>query len=288
MPEHGGPTLRRRRLAGELRRLRERSGLTGDEVADRLGWSGSKISRIELHRIGVKPTDLKKLLELYGVDAPHRDELQALARESGERGWLESVGTFPAEYAAYIYAEAEARTIWNWEPQVIPGLLQTTEYARAVMHGWQSMFALPAGDTARRAEIRHVRQQVLTREQSLEVVAVIDESVLHRRFGDRDTMRRQMERLAEFSELSNVVVRILSLNAEYPMATGAFAYMKFPPVHDVPLADIVVVEHLTGSFYLEEEEETHKYLVTFEYLIANSEEPGKSRDLIQAAARSWT
>ena len=285
--DRASPTLRRRRLAGELRRLRERSGLTGDEVAERLRWSGSKISRIETHRIGVKPADLKRLLDLYGIDAPHREELQALARESGERGWLESVGTFPAEYAAYIYAEAEAQTLWNWEPQVIPGLLQTAGYARAVMQGWQSMFALPPGGAERRAEIRHVRQQALTREVPLEVVAVIDESVLHRRFGSTEVMRQQLNQLATFSELPTVEVRVHSLTAENPMATGAFAYMKFAPLHDVPLADIVVVEHLTGSYYLEEEENTHKYHVTFEYLRMRSHTPETSRDLIRSAAREW-
>jgi transcriptional regulator with XRE-family HTH domain len=285
--DRASQTIRRRRLAAELRRLRERAGLTGDEAAERLGWSGSKISRIETHRIGVKQADLSKLLDLYGIDAQHREEVQALARESGERGWLESVGSLPAEYAAYMYAEAEAQTLWNWEPLVIPGLLQTARYARAVMQGWQSMFALPPGGAERRAEIRHVRQQSLTRERPLEVVAVIDESVLHRRFGDNDVMRQQLDQLATFSELPNVEVRVLSLTAENPMATGAFSYMKFAPVHDVPLADLVVVEQLTGSYYLEEEENTHKYHVTFEYLRANSHDPGRSRDLIRSAAREW-
>src|SRR6266851_1455785 len=108
--DRASQTIRRRRLAAELRRLRERAGLTGDEAAERLGWSGSKISRIETHRIGVKQADIGKLLDLYGIDAQHREEVEALAQESGERGWLESVGTLPAEYAAYIYAEAEAET----------------------------------------------------------------------------------------------------------------------------------------------------------------------------------
>jgi hypothetical protein len=165
--------------------------------------------------------------------------------------------------------------------------LQTAGYARAVMQGWQSMFALPPGGAERRAEIRHMRQQALTLEVPLEVVAVIDESVLHRRFGSTDVMRQQLNQLATFSELPNVEVRVHSLTAENPMATGAFAYMKFAPLHDVPLADIVVVEHLTGSYYLEEEENTHKYHVTFEYLRTSSHTPETSRDLIRSAAREW-
>jgi transcriptional regulator with XRE-family HTH domain len=285
--DRASQTIRRRRLAAELRRLREHAGLTGDEAAERLGWSGSKISRIETHRIGVKRSDLTKLLDLYGVAAPHRDELQALAKESDARGWLDALGSLPTEYAAYIYAEAEAQTTWNWEPQVVPGLLQTAGYALAVMQGWQSIFALPPGDAERRAEIRHVRQQVLTRDKPLEVKAVIDESVLYRRFGGREVMQEQLDQLGRFAELPNVELRILSLNAENPMAAGPFSYMKFASVHDVPLADLVIVEHLTGSYYLEEEEDTHKYRVTFEYLIANSLDPSESWDRIRTAAQGW-
>ncbi len=132
MPEYGSPTVRRRRLAAELRRLRERAGFTGDEVADRLGWSGSKISRIELHRTGIKLADLVLLLDLYNVADVHREGLMALGRESGKTGRLEAVAaTFPGEHAAFLYAEAEAQSVWTWDPQVFPGLLQTADYARA-------------------------------------------------------------------------------------------------------------------------------------------------------------
>ena len=132
MPDHGSPTVRRRRLAAELRRLRERAGFTGDEVAERLGWSGSKISRIELHRIGIKQADLLLLLDLYDVADAHRESLVALCRESSKTGRLEVVAaTFPGEYAAFLYAEAEAESVWTWDPQIIPGLLQTADYTRA-------------------------------------------------------------------------------------------------------------------------------------------------------------
>jgi len=115
VPDHGSPTVRRRRLAAELRRLRERAGFTGDEVAERLGWSGSKISRIELHRIGIKQADLLLLLDLYGVAEEHRESLVALGRESRKSGHLEAVtANFPDEYAAFLHAENEARTLWNW------------------------------------------------------------------------------------------------------------------------------------------------------------------------------
>src|SRR6266446_6809565 len=111
-----------------------RAGLTGDEVADRLGWSASKISRIELHRIGIKQADLLRLLDLYRVADVHRGSLVALADEARRTGRLEAVAaSLPGEYAAFLYAEAEAKSVWTWDPQIVPGLLQTADYARAVM-----------------------------------------------------------------------------------------------------------------------------------------------------------
>lgn len=291
MPDRGSPTVRGRRLAAELRRLRERTGLTGEEVAHRLGWSGSKLSRIELHRIGVKRSDLRELLDLYGVAETHRDELLALADESKQKSWLEVItASFPPENAAYFHAEAEAQSIWNWEPQVVPGLLQTPEYARAVMQLWLTMFPGPQKEADRRVEARLVRQQLLTRDPPLELSVVIDESVLHRRFGDNEMMHAQVMRLAEASELPNVEVRIHLLNgAASPLTTGAFSYMQFLHVHDVPLNDIVSVEHLEGSYYLEEEEDTFRYRVAFEYLAARALDPEQSRALIRATAQEmWT
>jgi transcriptional regulator with XRE-family HTH domain len=269
-----------------LRRLRERAGLTGEEVAHRLGWSGSKLSRIELHRIGVKRNDVRDLLGLYGVDSPHREELLALADESKQRNWLEVVtSSFAPEHAEYFHAEAEARSIWNWEPQVVPGLLQTPEYARAVVQLWLTMFPGPQKEADRRVETRLVRQQLLTRDPPLELSVVIDQSVLHRRFGDRAVMHDQLVRLAEASELPNVEVRIQLLDGtDSPLSTAAFSFMQFPQVHDVPMNDIVSVEHLDGSFYIEQEEQTFRYRVAFEYLASTSLDPEQSRALIMATA----
>ena len=284
MPEQG-TSVGARRLAAELRRLREHAGLTGEEVSQRLGWSGSKLSRIELHRIGVKQPDLRKLLALYGVDNSYRDELLALARESGKRGRLvRATAGFP-QVAGYVSAEAEAESVWNWEPQIIPGLLQTRDYARAVRELWLEMFPGPPSETDRWAEARLRRQQVLTRDPPLQLSVIIEESVLNRRFGDRMVMRQQLEHLAEASELPNVEVRIYPLNGERPpLATGAFSYMQFPQVHDVPLHDIVSIEHLEGTDDLEDEDQTYMYRVAFEYLLEGSLDPYQSRSLISATA----
>ncbi len=290
MPDHGTQTVRRRRLAEELRRLRERANLTGDEAAAKLGWSGSKISRIEHHRIGLKRDDLDKLLELYRVESPYREDLQALASESTRPGRLRAVvAGLPPDYADYLSAEDEARSIWNWEPVVVPGLLQIEDYARAIHVGYQSMFRLAPGDWERRIALRHMRQQRLTREPPLELAVIIDESVLRRRFGDNAGMHRQLLRVAEASEMPNVDVWILPLGGEHPIGTGAFTYMQFSQVHDVPLADIVSVENLTGSSYLENGEETFRYRVSFDALRERSLDAATCRDLLLRTARElWT
>ena len=282
MPEQG-TSVGGRRLAAELRRLRERAGLTGEEASERLGWSGSKLSRIELHRIGVKQADLRKLLVLYGVDDGYRDELLALARESRQKDLPQKAAArFPV--ATYAYAEAEAESVWNWEPQLVPGLLQTPEYARAVRQLWHRMFPGPPGEIDRWVEVRMLRQWVLTKDPPLQLSVVVDESVLHRRFGDRSVMRRQLAHLTDASELPNVELRIYPLDGDAPpLGTGAFSYMQFPQVHDVPLHDIVSVEHHEGTYDLEDEEQTFMYRVAFEYLVRGSLDPARSRALISAA-----
>ena len=162
----------------------------------------------------------------------------------------------------------------------MPGLLQAEDYTRAVMAGYQSMFRIPPGDAERRITLRRMRQQLLTREPPLQLSFIIDESVLRRRFGSNSVMHGQLRRVAEVSEMPNVDIRILPLGGEHPTTTGAFSYMQFPQVHDVSLRDIVSVEHLTGSYELEDEEQTFRYRVTFEGLLEKSLDPSESRDLI--------
>ncbi len=290
MPDLGGQSVRRRRLAAELRRLRERAGLTGDQVAERLHWSGSKISRIELNRIGVKLADLGRLLDLYGVSPAHREDLEALARESSEAGRLESAAAgLPANYTNYLAAENEAQFIWNWNPFVIPGLLQSEAYARVVHLAFRSMFRLPPGDAERRIELRRMRQQLLSRDPPPDLSVVIDESVLHRKFGDEAVMREQLLRLVELSRMPNVQVRVLPLEGEHTVTPGPFSYMQFRQVHAVPLHDIVAVEHLTGSYYLEDEQQTFQYRETFEWLAENSFTHDQTRKLItDTVASTWS
>jgi transcriptional regulator with XRE-family HTH domain len=286
---YGSPNVRRRRLAAELRRLRERAGFIGEEVARRLEWSTSKLSRIETAKSGVKPDDLELLLELYRVTEPHRSDVLALAHESARLSVLQSVSaSLPGDYAEFLQAEAEAESVWNWEPQNVPGLLQTEDYARAIMLTWVSMFTLPFGEIERRVETRRLRQQVLTREPPLKLSFVIDESVLYRKIGDASVMHRQLQYLIEASQLPHVDLRVLPLGGDHPIGSGAFNYLAFSQVHDVPLHDIVTFEHLTGTDQVEAEEDTHKYHVAFEALRNSALNPDETRDkLRQVTQETW-
>jgi transcriptional regulator with XRE-family HTH domain len=288
--EQDTSTVKERRLAGELRRLRASTRMSGEEVGKRLGWSGSKVSRIEGHRIGVKMTDLRKLLDLYQVPAPRREELFALAREATEKSTLEVVAaTFPREYAAQLEEEAKARSVWHWNPLIIPGLLQTPDYARAVLGVWQAMFPVPPSEADRRIESRLLRQQLLTRDPPIALSVVIDESVLSRKYGSKAVMRKQLERLLEASVLPNVEIQVLPLDADAPMPTGAFVYMQFPPVHEVATPDTVTLEDLEGNRFLEEEQQTYRYQIAFGYLKSRSLSPEQSRDLIeQTMNEKWS
>jgi transcriptional regulator with XRE-family HTH domain len=287
---YGSPNVRRRRLAAELRRLRERAGFIGEEVARLLGWSTSKISRLERAQTAIKRADLRRLLELYRVDATRRDELLALAEEAQPSGRLKAISArLPGVHAEFLNVEAEAESVWNWEPQIVPGLLQTEEYARAVMLGWHSMFTAPPSEIESRLEARHLRQQVLQRDPPLQLAIVLDESVLYRKLGEASVMRAQLQHIVEASRLPNITVQVLPLENDHPVTTGAFTYVKFPQLHDVPLNDIATFEHLTGTDQFEDQDDTYKYSVAFRALQENSLDPDESREKLNRVANEvWT
>ncbi len=288
MPERGEPNLAlRRRLGAELRRLRKHIGLTGDEVASRLGWpSSSKLSRVELGQVGLKQPDLERLLDLYRVTGTNRDELTALAEESRRAG-LASRQSLPGVHVTIAEDEAEAESIRIWQPQIVPGLFQTESYARALFERWVVMFAIPYGEVDRRIEARKLRQRILTGEPAPLVTAVIDESVLHRRVGDASVMHEQLEHIGVLSRLANIDVRILTLDSGHIGASGPFSYLRFRRIHAIPRVDSVAVEHLTGTQYLEDETNTHQYSTVFEWLLTHSLDQQESRSLLDAALARW-
>jgi transcriptional regulator with XRE-family HTH domain len=287
VPERRNPNLaRRRRLAAELRRLREREGITGEQATELLGWPhSSKLNRIELAKTGLKPPDLLSLLDLYHVTSARRAELTALAEESRRSGAIQAPGMrIPGEQVAFLEAEADAESIGIWEPMVVPGLFQTEQYSRALLQAWVTRFALPAGEVDRRVAARRLRQEILTRDPPPQVSAVIDESVLRRRIGEPPVMREQLGHLVAISELPNIGLRILPLDGEHMVATGPFNYLRFRQLHEVPLGDIVMYENLTGMDDIEDEGDVHQYKVAFESLTSGALDPEQSRALITAVA----
>lgn len=291
MPARGYPNLaRRRRLAAELRRLREHVGLAEDQATERLGWpSNSKLSRIELGKSGVKQADLQSLLDLYNVVGEHRAELIALAEESRKSGQFQSASArFPGELVAFLESEADADSIWVWEPLIVPGLLQTESYTRSLLQAWVNKFALPSAEVDRRVDARRVRQKVLTRDPPVHLSAVIDESVLHRKIGESAVMREQLEHLTELSELPNIDIRILPLDGEHLVGTGSFNYLRFRQIHSVSLNDYVVFEHLTGMDEAEDENDVNQYKVVFESLMNSALRADGARALINSVInRMW-
>jgi transcriptional regulator with XRE-family HTH domain len=288
--EPASPTVRRRRLAAELRRLRERAGMTGDQVAERVGWSASKLSRIENAHTVPGDAEIRQLLDLYDVEGHYADELFALAQEAAGRGWWETYSpTLPPDYAWLIGLEAEAQAALSWEPLIVPGLLQTGDYAREVTNGYlERIDPVPPSETRRRVEARLARQRVLTRDNPLQLSVVLDQSVLHRRFGDRSVMRSQIKRLLDLSERDNISLRILQLDGRHPIGTGAFALLQFGEVHDVTYQDVVYIENLTGGRYVEEEDEVFRYKRAFDRLSDLAVDEQKSREILVAARDTWT
>lgn len=280
----------RRRLATELRRLREHAGLSGDEVAARLGWSGSKVSRIETYRTGVKSEDLVALLNLYEIDDRQRDQLTALAGEQESRGWWASYSdALPPDLADYISLENDADSLRCWSSAVIHGLLQTEDYARVVIETQAySTAPIPKADVERRVQARMRRQAIITRPDPIHVTVVLDEAVLLRKIGDQAIMRAQLGRLLEWSRTPSVTLRVLALAENHPIGTGAFSILRFAPVYGTELNDLVYVEQLVRSSFIEDRAEALLYEIAYDRLAAAALDPDSSAELIaRTATQHW-
>lgn len=277
--------MRRRRLAAELRRLRSESNLSIEDVAGTLKWPGSKVSRIENRQVGISPRDLRKLLELYKVDGrPYCDELLEMARRATERGWWQSYsgGVVPTDYANLIGLEAEAATIRTYEPELVPGLLQTADYSRAVIRAGRS--ADTSEEIERRVEVRLERQDVLFRADPPppKVSVVLNEGVLVRRVGSPDIMRAQIEHIMKKRDRANVVVQILPFSAgAHPAMVGPFTMLTFLDAAD---PGVVNVENHTGAHALEKPEEIRAYEEIWGAIQAKAVSPDDSRAVMRTYA----
>jgi transcriptional regulator with XRE-family HTH domain len=286
MPTSGSPTVRRRRLAAELRRLRASTDKTAEDVGQVLGWSKAKISRYELAQGGLKPADVARLLDFYGVQGSHREQLLALAEEATHKGWWEAYGDVLSEgHSEYIGLEAEATSILEWQINVVPGLLQTEQYAREVLSGYQETATISPRAIERRVQTRLIRQQLLTRDEPLEYVALLDESVLHRQRGDQSVMHAQLRRLADVATLPNVTIQIMPLKRNHGLAVDSFSIFQFGSAHETMLHDVVGLEPLSDQFYVEGDTDTHQFRLAFNYLAQECLSHSQSRDLILTTSR---
>ncbi|MFC4053860.1 helix-turn-helix domain-containing protein [Actinomadura syzygii] len=281
-----GPSVRQRRLAAELRRMRERRGLTGDEVADRLAWSTAKVSRIENARTGAKIGDVLRLLDLYQIDGGRREDLISLAHDAAQRGWWEEYRDLPSELADFIALEAEATAVREWDSTVFPGLLQTEAYARNVIGGWSDLATLPPQELERRLDVRMRRRDLLGQARPLELSVVLDEAVLQRRIGDQKVMREQLDYLCRMTDLPNVTVQILPLDVAHSVLAESFILLEFSPVHEVVFPDIVHTESLTISHFAEEAV-TYMYRLAYTSLADQALDTTESRRRIVEARDAW-
>jgi transcriptional regulator with XRE-family HTH domain len=275
------PTVLRRQLGAALRRLREATGRTAATAAAKLNWSESKLSRIETAHTGIRNADLERLFALYKVSDAERAKLQALAGQSRQKAWWEAYGdSLPNAYETYIGFEAEATGIFTYECQVIPGLLQTAEYAHAVT---QIDHAAEPDVVTQRVSVRMARQAVLTREPAPRLWTIIDEAVLRRAVGGGDVMRRQLRRLVEAAELSMVTIQVLPFDAgAHRGLTGSFMVLEFVGSEEQPL---VYCEGMTGGVIRSKPEELRQYWMSFEALKAVSLSEPDSTAFITAVIR---
>jgi hypothetical protein len=286
------PTVRRRRLAAELRRLR--GARTGGLVAKTLGWSPAKISRYELGQSSFPLDEVEKLLDFYGVIEPRRGQLLALAMEANQRGWWEDYAdALTPDYMEFLGLEAEATAASEWHLGVVPGLLQTEEYARQIHLDFQRAIPTPPGIIEQRIQVRMRRQEILTsREPPLDLCVVLDEAVILRRMGGSDLMYRQLQHLVGVSNLPNVDLRILPLAAGSRPLTDSFGVLSFgaPDAGDGArvLHDVVWVESVKSQIYVDGETDTYNFSLVFRALREAALPQAESkRFILEAAERMW-
>jgi transcriptional regulator with XRE-family HTH domain len=279
------PPARRRRLATALRQMREARQLSCADAGSAAGWSESKISRIETGRVGIRQPDLERLLDLYEVTGEPRDALLALRRQATHRGWWHSYAdALPAYFEDYIGLEDGAKSLFTYQNQLVHGLMQTDDYAAAVIHAAQ-----PSADTdtaERQLAARGARQALLTARIPLQVWAVLDEAVLCRQVGGAAVMRAQLERILEVAALPNVTLQVLPFDTGAHASMGtSFELLQFPEAGDTA---IVYIEDQTTSQYLETAADIERYTLVFDHLRASALSPQQSAVFIGQAASAMT
>ncbi|UGY92242.1 helix-turn-helix domain-containing protein [Streptomyces gobiensis] len=269
--------VRRILLGSQLRRLRESRGVTREAAGYSIRASESKISRMELGRVSFKARDVADLLTLYGVtDEAEREPLLNLARESSIAGWWHSYSdVLPAWFQTYVGLEGAAAEIHTYEVQFVHGLLQTEGYAHAVVASGHKT-RMSEEEIDRRVALRMERQKLLLGENAPQFRCVLDEAALRRPFGSRAIMDAQLRHLAEFSERPNVTLQVVPFElGGHPAESGAFTLLRFP---EPEIPDVVYLEQLTGSLYLDKAEDVAQYAQVLDRLVESSLSPARTRD----------
>lgn len=278
-PRSRPPTVRLRRLAAELRRLRSEAGLSREQVESQTGVNEGTLYRIETARGRPQRRTLTALLDLYGAAEPVKADLLEIARSSGGQGWARPYDwQLPGEYAAYISFEAEARAVHNYESLFVPGLLQTPDYGRAMVRG--VLPAATAEEVDQRVQARAERQKLLDAEHPLELWAVTDEAAIRRQVGGSQVMAAQLDHMVQAAQRPNVTVQVITFGSgAHPGMPGSFAHMEFRNDLD---PDLVYVDTLAGDIFLETDDDIRRYRSMFHHLRAIALSPAETTRLITA------
>jgi transcriptional regulator with XRE-family HTH domain len=285
----GSPTVRRRRLAAELREIRESTGKSGEAVAQALRWSPSKISRYERAKTGLRPQEVGRLLDYYQITGQRRALLLALAEDAAQKGWWEEYADILSEdYRQFIGLEYEATSINIWHVEFVTGLLQTEAYARQVISSYSRIEPNAPGLIGRRVRVRMRRQQVLDRE-GLQLSIILDESVLKRRIGSDTVMYEQLQHLAQEADRPNLTLRILPLDAQHTVVGESFVIFGFGEDSDAMLQDVVTTEQMRSDITVEGERDTYLHRVAFQAISEAALDPAASKALIlETAGSHWS
>jgi transcriptional regulator with XRE-family HTH domain len=278
-----GPLALRIALGAHLRRLREAAQITPARAGDAIRATHSKISRLERGRSGAKQRDVADLLTLYGVtDEQEREDLLTLARQATTPGWWQQYNDIlPRWFELYVGLERAASVIRTYEVQFVHGLLQTEDYARAVV--LISNAHASAEEIERRVSVRMKRQQLLTQPHAPELWAVLDQTVLRRPPGGPEMMRAQIEHLLKMTDLPNVTLQIVPFDVgPHAGAGGPFSILRFP---EPDLPDLVYLEHLNGASYLENPDDVTDYMTVMDQLCVQAETSASSKDMLRALLR---
>jgi transcriptional regulator with XRE-family HTH domain len=273
----GDPTVLKILLGAQLRRLRETAGVTRDDAGYHIRASGSKISRLELGRVSFKERDVSDLLDLYHVAGEQKDQLVQLTREANATPWWQKYReVVPDWFQVYVGLEEAATLIRVYEVQFVPGLLQTEEYARAVV--MQGSPGLSPDEVDNRVNVRLGRQRLFAKENAPRLWAIVDEAALRRPMGGRDVLAGQVKRLMEAVSESNITLQVMPFKyGGHGAEGGAFTIMRFP---EADLPDMVYMEYLTGAHYIDKPDEVEVYAAVMDRLTVAGTSPEKTRDIL--------